>query len=139
MLGWQASGAAPLVRGEPVLHPETLATAIQIGNPASWQGAIDARDQSGGHIGAVTDAQIIDAYRLLAADEGCFVEPASAASVAGLLQASADGLLAPDDVAVCTVTGHGLKDPKRAIAEVQVGDADRGHRRDAVAAALDLA
>src|SRR3954470_1028914 len=99
MLGWQAAGAAPLVRGEPVPHPETLATAIQIGNPASWQGALDARDQSGGHIGAVTDAQIIEAYRLLAADEGCFVEPASAAAVAGLLQASVDGLLTPDDVA----------------------------------------
>jgi threonine synthase len=122
MLGWQAAGAAPLVTGEPVLHPETLATAIQIGNPASWHGAIDARDESGGHIGAVTDAQIIAAYRMLAAEEGCFVEPASAASVAGLLQAAADGLLAPDDVAVCTVTGHGLKDPNRAIAEVQVGD-----------------
>ncbi len=122
MLGWQASGAAPIVRGEPVLHPETLATAIQIGNPASWQGAVDARDQSGGHIGEVTDAQIIEAYRMLAAEEGCFVEPASAASVAGLLRAAADGMLAPDDVAVCTVTGHGLKDPNRAIAEVQVGD-----------------
>jgi threonine synthase len=138
MLGWQAAGAAPLVRGEPVLHPETLATAIQIGNPASWQGAIDARDQSGGHIGAVTDAQIVDAYRLLAADEGCFVEPASAASVAGLLQASADGLLSPDDVAVCTVTGHGLKDPERAIAEVQVGAAVEATAAR-VAAALDLA
>jgi threonine synthase len=138
MLGWQAAGAAPLVLGEPVLHPETLATAIQIGNPASWQGAIDARDQSGGHIGAVTDAQIVEAYRLLAADEGCFVEPASAASVAGLLQASADGLLAPDDVAVCTVTGHGLKDPQRAIAEVQVGDAVEATAAT-VAAALDLA
>jgi threonine synthase len=138
MLGWQASGAAPLVRGEPVLHPETLATAIQIGNPASWQGAIDARDQSGGHIGEVTDAQIIEAYRMLSVDEGCFVEPASAASVAGLLQAASDGLLAADDVAVCTVTGHGLKDPNRAIAEVQVGDpvdADAA----TVAAALDLA
>jgi threonine synthase len=122
MLGWQASGAAPIVRGEPVLHPETLATAIQIGNPASWQGAVDARDQSGGHIGEVTDAEIVDAYRMLAAEEGCFVEPASAASVAGLLRAAADGLLATDDVAVCTVTGHGLKDPNRAIAEVQVGE-----------------
>ncbi len=137
MLGWQAAGAAPLVRGEPVLHPETIATAIQIGNPASWQGAIAARDQSGGHIGAVTDAQIIEAYRMLASDEGCFVEPASAASVAGLLQASADGLLAADDIVVCTVTGHGLKDPQRAIAEVQVGgpvDASSA----TVAAALDL-
>jgi threonine synthase len=137
MLGWQAAGAAPIVRGEPVLHPETLATAIQIGNPASWQGALDARDQSGGHIGAVTDAQIVEAYRLLASDEGCFVEPASAASVAGLLQASADGRLAPNDVVVCTVTGHGLKDPQRAIAEVQVDDpidASAG----SVATALDL-
>jgi threonine synthase len=138
MLGWQAAGAAPIVRGEPVLHPETLATAIQIGNPASWQGAVDARDQSGGHIGAVTDAQIVDAYRLLASDEGCFVEPASAASVAGLLQASADGLLAPDDVVVCTVTGHGLKDPQRAIAEVQVDDPIDASAAS-VATALDLA
>jgi threonine synthase len=138
MLGWQASGAAPIVRGEPVLHPETLATAIQIGNPASWQGAVAARDESGGHIGEVSDAQIVAAYRMLAADEGCFVEPASAASVAGLLQAAADGLLAPGDVAVCTVTGHGLKDPNRAIAEVQVGDpvdADAA----TVAGVLDLA
>jgi threonine synthase len=123
MLGWQAAGAAPIVHGEPVLHPETLATAIQIGNPASWQGAIDARDQSGGHIGDVTDAKILEAYRLLAAEVACFVEPASAASVAGLLRAGSDGLLAPDDVVVCTVTGHGLKDPNRAIAEVQVDDA----------------
>ena len=137
MLGWQAAGAAPIVRGEPVLHPETLATAIQIGNPASWQGAVDARDESGGHIGAVTDAQIVEAYRMLAADEGCFVEPASAASVAGLLQASADGLLARDDVAVCTVTGHGLKDPQRAIAEVQVGEPVDATAAT-VAAALDL-
>jgi threonine synthase len=138
MLGWQASGAAPIVRGEPVLHPETLATAIQIGNPASWQGAVDARDQSGGHIGEVTDAQIVEAYKMLAAEEGCFVEPASAASVAGLLQGAADGLLAADDVAVCTVTGHGLKDPNRAIAEVQVGDPVDAHAAT-VAAALDLA
>jgi threonine synthase len=137
MLGWQAAGAAPLVTGEPVLHPETLATAIQIGNPASWQGAIDARDQSGGHIGAVTDAQIVAAYRMLAADEGCFVEPASAASVAGLLQAAADGLLVADDIAVCTVTGHGLKDPNRAIAEVQVDDPVDASA-ETVASALDL-
>jgi threonine synthase len=137
MLGWQAAGAAPLVTGEPVLHPETLATAIQIGNPASWQGAIDARDQSGGHIGAVTDAQIVAAYRMLAADEGCFVEPASAASVAGLLQAAADGLLVADDIAVCTVTGHGLKDPNRAIAEVQVDDPVDASA-ETVADALDL-
>jgi threonine synthase len=137
MLGWQASGAAPIVRGEPVLHPETLATAIQIGNPASWQGAVDARDESGGHIGEVTDAQILSAYRLLAAEEGCFVEPASAASVAGLLQAGEEGRLAADDVVVCTVTGHGLKDPQRAIAEVQVGAAVDASSLT-VAGALDL-
>jgi threonine synthase len=138
MLGWQASGAAPIVRGEPVPHPETLATAIQIGNPASWQGAVDARDQSGGHIGEVTDAQIVEAYRMVAAEEGCFVEPASAASVAGLLQAASDGLLSSGDVAVCTVTGHGLKDPNRAIAEVQVGDPVDATAAT-VASALDLA
>jgi threonine synthase len=123
MLGWQATGAAPIVRGEPVLHPETVATAIQIGNPASWAGAVAARDESGGHIGAVTDQAIIDAYRLLAATVGVFVEPASAASVAGLLQAAADGIVSSADVVVCTLTGHGLKDPQRAIAEVQLGDA----------------
>ena len=123
MLGWQASGAAPIVRGEPVPHPETIATAIQIGNPASWAGAVAARDESGGHIGAVTDGQILEAYRLLASHEGVFVEPASAASVAGLLQAAADGLLVGDDVVVCTVTGHGLKDPQRAVSEVEVGEA----------------
>jgi threonine synthase len=122
MLGWQASGAAPIVRGEPVLHPETIATAIQIGNPASWSSAVAARDESGGHIGAVTDTQILEAYRMLAADEGVFVEPASAASVAGLLQAAVDGLVGPDDDVVCTVTGHGLKDPQRAVSEVEVGE-----------------
>jgi threonine synthase len=123
MLGWQAVGAAPLVTGEPVLHPETIATAIQIGNPASWHGAIAARDESGGHIGAVTDAEILDAYRLLAAGEGCFVEPASAASVAGLLKAARAGLIGMGETVVCTVTGHGLKDPQRAISEVQLGAA----------------
>jgi len=123
MLGWQAVGAAPIVHGEPVLHPETVATAIQIGNPASWAGAVAARDESGGHIGAVSDREILDAYRLLAANIGVFVEPASAASVAGVLRAATEGLVASTDVVVCTVTGHGLKDPNRAIAEVEVGDA----------------
>ncbi len=121
MLGWQAAGAAPLVLGEPVPHPETLATAIRIGNPASWQGAIEARDASGGHIGAVTDLEIVDAYKFLAAADGVFVEPASAASVAGLLAAVAQGLVEPGERVVCTVTGHGLKDPNRAIAEVDAG------------------
>jgi threonine synthase len=119
MLGWQAAGAAPLVHGEPVPHPETIATAIRIGNPASWDGAIAARDESGGAIGAVTDAEILDAYRMLASLEGVFVEPASAASVAGLLQGATRGLLERDETVVCTVTGHGLKDPNRAISEIE--------------------
>jgi threonine synthase len=123
MLGWQAAGSAPLVIGEPVRHPETIATAIRIGNPASWDGAIAARDESGGAIGAVSDAEILDAYRTLAREEGVFVEPASAASVAGLLRAANEGHLARDEVVVCTVTGHGLKDPNRAIAEVEAGGA----------------
>jgi threonine synthase len=123
MLGWQAAGSAPLVIGEPVLHPETIATAIRIGNPASWGGAIAARDESGGTIGAVTDAEILEAYRMLASLEGCFVEPASAASVAGLLKAHAQELVEAGETIVCTVTGHGLKDPQRAIDEVEVGPA----------------
>ncbi|MEX0666595.1 MAG: threonine synthase [Acidimicrobiia bacterium] len=122
MIGWQASGSAPIVHNQPIAHPETIATAIRIGNPASWQGAVDARDESGGHIGAVTDAEILEAYKLLAAVEGVFVEPASAASVAGLLRAAADSLVVGDDVVVCTLTGHGLKDPQRAISEVHVGE-----------------
>jgi threonine synthase len=122
MLGWQAQGSAPLVLGEPVLHPETIATAIRIGNPASWDAAIAARDESGGAIGAVSDAEILAAYRELAATEGVFVEPASAASVAGLRKAAADGLVEAGERVVCTVTGHGLKDPQRAIDEVELGE-----------------
>ncbi|HEY3095436.1 MAG TPA: threonine synthase [Acidimicrobiia bacterium] len=137
MLGWQARGAAPLVVGEPVPHPETIATAIRIGNPANWGGAIAARDESGGHIGAVTDAEIIDAYRLLASAEGCFVEPASAAAVAGLLKATEDGLIERDETVVCTMTGHGLKDPERAIEEVDIGAAVEASA-EAVAAELNL-
>lgn len=119
MLGWQAAGAAPLVAGEPVAHPETIATAIRIGNPASWDGAIAARDESGGAIGSVTDDEILEAYKLLASLEGVFVEPASAAAVAGLLKAALNGLVERDETVVCTVTGHGLKDPNRAIAQIQ--------------------
>lgn len=137
MLGWQARGAAPLVVGEPVPHPETIATAIRIGNPANWDGAITARDESGGHIGAVTDDEIIDAYRLLASAEGCFVEPASAAAVAGLLKATEEGLIDVDETVVCTLTGHGLKDPARAIDEVDVGAAVEASA-GAVAAELNL-
>jgi threonine synthase len=115
MRGFQASGAAPLVIGQVVREPSTIATAIRIGNPASWTAAIAARDESGGTIEAVTDRQILAAYRLLARSEAVFVEPASAASVAGLLQASEQGTLAPGQRVVCTVTGHGLKDPEWAI------------------------
>ena len=115
MLGFQAAGAAPLVSGERVPAPQTIATAIRIGNPASWGQAVAARDESGGVIQAVTDRQILSAYRLLARSEGVFVEPASAASVAGLLQASEQGLVAPGERVVCTVTGNGLKDTEWAI------------------------
>ncbi len=115
MFGYQAAGAAPLVLGAPVKHPETIATAIRIGNPASWTAAMTARDDSHGQFRAVTDEEILTAYRLLSAREAVFVEPASASSVAGLLQSSADGTLPRGSVVVCTVTGHGLKDPDTAL------------------------
>jgi threonine synthase len=115
MWGFQAAGAAPIVTGSVVEHPETIATAIRIGNPASWTKALDARDASGGRIDAVTDRAILAAYRLLARIEAVFVEPASAASVAGLLQVAAAGELEPGQRVVCTVTGNGLKDPEWAI------------------------
>jgi threonine synthase len=115
MWGFQAAGAAPLVSGEPVLNPETIATAIRIGHPASWDGAIGARDASGGVIDAVTDEEILDAYRFVARREALFCEPASAASVAGLLKRHAAGLLDPGQVVVCTLTGHGLKDTQWAV------------------------
>jgi threonine synthase len=116
MLGFQAAGAAPLVTGEPVTNPATVASAIRIGNPASWHVAEAARQESGGMFAAVTDGQILDAYRLLAAREGVFGEPASAAGVAGLLQACRDGEVDPGSVVVCTITGTGLKDPDAAMA-----------------------
>jgi threonine synthase len=104
------------VRGEVVKDPSTIATAIRIGNPASWQYALAARDESGGFIDEVTDREILRAYRLLAAQEGVFVEPASAASVAGLLKAAEQGKVDPGQTIVCTVTGNGLKDPDWAVA-----------------------
>jgi threonine synthase len=115
MWGFQAAGAAPIVLGHPVDSPETVATAIRIGNPASWKQAVAARDESDGRIDAVDDEHILLAHRWLPAREGVFVEPASAASVAGLLQVSAAGELAPGQLVVCTVTGHGLKDPQWAL------------------------
>ncbi len=111
MLGFQAAGAAPLVIGRPVERPETIATAIRIGNPASWKGAISARDESGGRIEAVTDEEIVDAYRLIACREGIFCEPASAASLAGVIKLCKEGYFSKGDTVVCTLTGNGLKDP----------------------------
>jgi threonine synthase len=113
MHGVQAAGAAPLVDGAPVKNPSTIATAIRIGNPASWTQAIEARDESHGDIRKMTDRQILAAYRLLAREEGVFVEPSSAASVAGLIDLAPS--LEPGSLVVCTVTGHGLKDPDWAI------------------------
>jgi len=123
MLGFQAEGAAPIVRGEPVADPQTIATAIKIGNPASWKSAVAARDESGGLIGTVTDEEILEAYKMLASIEGVFVEPASAASVAGVAKLVREGYFVremeseiPEDASVvCILTGHGLKDPDCAI------------------------
>lgn len=117
MLGFQAEGAAPIVRGQKVDNPETIATAIRIGNPARWQDAVKAVQESGGLVAAVSDEEIIEAYKDLAASEGLFVEPASAAGVAGLRKLAAQGYFGDEAVTVvCTLTGHGLKDPDRAIA-----------------------
>jgi threonine synthase len=114
MYGFQAAGAAPLVVGHPIDHPDTIATAIRIGNPASWAKAITARDASGGRIEAVTDDEILGAYRALAAEEGIFCEPSSAASVAGVTRLAGSGAIATDAVVVCVLTGTGLKDPTTA-------------------------
>jgi len=117
MIGFQAAGSAPIVDGAPVAKPQTIATAIRIGNPASWQSAIAARDDSGGLIGKVTDDEILEAYQMLATLEGVFAEPASAAPVAGIRKLAAAGYFADYDGATVavTLTGHGLKDPDRAI------------------------
>ncbi len=115
MWGFQAAGAAPIVKGHPIDDPDTIATAIRIGNPASWKQAVEARDDSGGVIDMVTDEQILSAHRLLSSREGIFVEPGSAASVAGLLMMHDRGLVPPESTVVCTVTGHGLKDPSWAL------------------------
>ena len=127
MMGFQAEGAAPIVRGRIIKNPETIATAIRIGNPASWKKAEEARDESGGTIDMVSDKQILDAYKMLAREEGIFAEPASAASVAGLLKLVRKGYFEsakrkPQSAKlkiVCVLTGHGLKDPDRAIASLK--------------------
>ena len=115
MMGFEAAGAAPIVHDRVIEEPKTIATAIRIGNPASWRGAVAARDESGGVIEAITDDEILAAYRLLARTEGVFAEPASAISLAGALKLGASGRLKPRDVLVLTLTGHGLKDPDVAI------------------------
>jgi threonine synthase len=115
MMGYQAEGASPIVRGSVVADPKTIATAIKIGNPASWKGALAARDESKGHIDAVTDEEILTAYELLASREGVFCEPGSAASVAGLLKAHGEGRVPKGARIACTLTGNGLKDPDCAM------------------------
>lgn len=115
MLGFQASGAAPIVKGHPIKEPKTIATAIRIGNPASWKRAEEARDESGGLIEMVTDREITSAYKILAAREGIFVEPASAASIAGLFKLKKRGYFRKKATVTCTLTGHGLKDPDFAV------------------------
>ena len=128
MMGWQAEGAAPIVRGEVIQSPETVATAIRIGNPASWEKAVRAAEDSKGAIDSVSDEEILDAHRMLARTEGIFVEPASAAGIAGIVKSHAIGAIPDESTVVVTVTGHGLKDPGLAIdnarAKSTVIDAD---------------
>ena len=128
MMGYEAEGSAAIVRNERIMNPETLVTAIRIGNPASWDKAVAARDESKGTIGCVTDEKIVEAYKLIASCEGVFAEPASAASVAGLIQAHEKGLVKAGSDIVCVLTGNGLKDPDNAIkfanAEVQKASAE---------------
>ncbi len=137
MFGFQAAGAAPIVDGHPIAHPQTIATAIRIGNPASWKGAEAARDESGGMIDKVTDDEILDAYKRSAALEGVFAEPACAAPIAGLIKLAGLGYFTKPTTAVAILTGHGLKDPDRAIKTagklIEVGS-----RRDDLLGALGL-
>ena len=118
MMGFQAAGAAPIVHGQPIANPQTIASAIRIGNPASWQPALKARDQSGGIIDMVSDDEILEAYRLLSSKEGLFGEPASAASVAGLIKQVRQGLNLSGQRVVCIITGTGLKDPDLAVSSI---------------------
>ncbi len=137
MLGFQAEGAAPIVLGKAVERPETIATAIRIGNPASWRSAEAARDESGGLIDTVSDREIIEAYRLVACTEGVFCEPASAASVAGIIKLSRKGFFKSGETVVCTLTGHGLKDPDSAI-EIAEKPISLPPKMEAVLQALEL-
>ena len=136
MMGFQAQGAAPLVEGRPVASPETVASAIRIGSPASWQGAINARDESGGAIDSVTDEEIMDAYRLLSTGEGIFCEPASAASVAGIIKLHQQGMDLRNRRVVCVITGSGLKDPELAVSVISTGVKEVSSDLEEVEAAL---
>jgi threonine synthase len=138
MMGWQAAGAAPIVLGHPVEHPETVATAIRIGNPASWQGALTAASESGGAIRSVTDEEILHAYKLLARTEGLMVEPACAAPLAGLIQAVRAGEIPEGSLVTATMTGHGLKDPDTAIRVAGFEPIVTDATREAVASAIGL-
>lgn len=119
MIGFEAEGAMAIVKGEPIREPETVATAIRIGNPASWTGAVNAAEESGGQINYVTDEEILHAYRTIASKEGIFAEPASAASIAGVMKLNKEGYFTGGESVVCVLTGHGLKDPNIAIKSVE--------------------
>ncbi len=122
MIGFEAEGAMAIVKGVPIKNPETVATAIRIGNPASWDSAVNAANESGGQINFVTDEQILHAYRTIAAKEGIFAEPASAASIAGVMKLKQEGYFSGGESVVCVLTGHGLKDPNIAIKSVAGGE-----------------
>jgi threonine synthase len=136
MIGFEAEGAAAIVKGEPIQNPETVATAIRIGNPASWKTAAAAAEESGGRIDFVTDEDILSAYRLIAAREGVFAEPASAASVAGVIKLHRQGCFKGGEKVVCVLTGHGLKDPNIAISSVDAKPVVVPDNEDAVMDAI---
>lgn len=136
MIGFEAEGAMAIVKGEPILNPETVATAIRIGNPASWKTAVAAAEESGGQINYVTDDEILYAYRTIAAAEGIFAEPASAASVAGVIKLHKEGHFKGGEKVVCVLTGHGLKDPNIAIKTVNADQLVVKDSEDAVMEAI---
>ncbi len=138
MMGWQAVGAAPIVDGSIVENPQTVATAIRIGNPASWQGALDAIRESSGHIDKVSDEEILFAYRMVARTEGLFVEPASAAPLAGIIRWAREGRIPPGSVVTATTTGHGLKDPDTALSQAEFQPTVVQATREAVAGVLGI-
>ncbi len=139
MFGWQAAGSAPIVDGAPVDDPQTVATAIRIGNPASWHGATAAMQESQGRIGKVSDEEILAAYRLVARTEGVFVEPACAAPLAGLIRCVKEGSIPPGSVVTATMTGHGLKDPDTALGQSDFKPTVVAATRDAVARVIGIA